>query len=82
MYVHNHLGTATTHHVDAVLTSYKTEFNVRVDVYSSILTQYESEVVVSRCTPRRNVITPSGTKVSKNVRANYGIIRVMQSCPK
>jgi hypothetical protein len=36
--------------------------------------------VVSRHTPRKNVTTQGGTKVSKNVRANYGIIRVMQSC--
>jgi DNA-directed RNA polymerase beta subunit len=81
MYVHTHLCTAHSYYIDTVLSSYSTEFNLRGDVCSSILALFEDEIVISGHKPRRRVTSADGaTVISKCVRANYGYIRVMQSC--
>lgn len=83
MYVQTHMGANTTHYTDAILDSYKTEFRVSSDVHSSLLSKYEDEVIINNIVPRRKVVRPGtgvGSVVEQVVRANYGIIRVMQSC--
>ena len=75
------MSATDSHYIDAVLHSYKSEFMVRGDVHNSILKHYEDDVVISGHKPMRNVTMPDGvTVVSTYVRANYGIIQVMQSC--
>ena len=41
MYVHKHMGQDHSHSTEAILASYATEFNVKGNVTSSILSRYK-----------------------------------------
>ena len=80
MYAYKHMDPSVPHSTQTILASYAADFNVRKNVIDSILRRYEGDVRITNKQPMRKVTTYDGVSVISNVRANYGMIRVMQSC--
>ena len=80
VYVRNHMDPSMSYSTETILASYAADFNVRKDVIGSILSRYEDEVEIRGLKPMRKIAKPDHMSIVSSVRANYGIIRVMQSC--
>jgi len=80
MYAQMHMDSSISHCTETVLKSYAMDYNVTRNVTTSILSRYESEVKVSKMQPMRKIVKPDNMSLTSAVRANYGIIRIMQSC--
>ena len=80
MYARTHMKPSISYSTEAILASYVANFRVAKDVVNSILSRYEDRVVVSGIVPRMKVTKYDWMSFMSEVRANYGVIRVMQSC--
>ena len=81
IYTYRHMSGVSSHRIGDGLHSYECDFNVRHSVHSFILTHYEGDFVMSGHGTMKNVTMPNDETVQPMcVRANYGIIRLMQSC--
>jgi len=80
MYARTHMKSSVSYSTEAILASYAANFRVAKDVVSSILSRYEDRVVVLGMVPMRKVTKYDRMSFMSEVRANYGVIRVMQSC--
>ncbi len=81
IYVNDHMEPNVSYNTDEILQSFNNDFNVQGSVYDKLLSTYESGITIGDYSPRRIVRRVYDTiAVATPVKANYGIIRVMQSC--
>ena len=80
MFATTHMDPSMAYCTETILQSYMSQFRVRDNPIDSILSRYEGEVQFNDRTAMRRINRPSGMTIISGVRANYGVIRVMQSC--
>ena len=80
MFATTYMDSSIAHSTETILQSYMSEFRVRKNPIDSILSRYEGEVQFNDKTAMRKIKKVNGISMVSRVRANYGFIRVMQSC--
>ncbi len=80
-YAEQRLSGDEVHTVSDVINKFGAEYRVRGSVTDSILKWCKGEVTVGGVNPKRNVMTmKSDYIVGRVVKANFGVIRLAQSC--